>query len=309
MNQHLIEIIKILVFPGFLFMLVLGMVFHWFDRKLVARFEGRVGPPWYQPLADVVKLFAKEDILPEGTNPIFASLLPMVSFASVLTAGFYIPIAFQGGASFEGDFIVIVFLLSLPSLLYFLGGWTTSGVYSVLGGNRSLLQYFSYEVLFLLAVSGTAIASGSWSLDGIRQAQENALPFIIPQAAGYLLSLAGLIGKLKREPYDIPKAKSEMVMGPLTEYSGKKLALWHLTIQVQTIAGLALLIHCYFAGFWQMNTLSGFLIFMALLLGEQFILSAISAIFARLRIDQLIHLNWRVLIPISLLHNILVIIQ
>jgi len=285
------------------------MLFHWVDRKLTAKFEGRIGPPWYQPLADVIKLFAKEDILPNGTNDLFASLLPLTSFATVLTAGFYIFGAFISTEfSFAGDFIVIVFLLSLPSLLFFLGGWTTSGVYSILGGNRSLLQYFSYEVLFLVALSGTSIASGSWSLSGIRSAQENGLPYIIPQLIGFVLAMAGLIGKLKRSPYDIPKAKSEMIVGPLTEYSGKRLALWQLTDYVQTIAGIALLAQCYFSGIWEVYSLPGIAISLVMMLGLQFALSMISAIFTRLRIDQLIDLNWRFFIPLSLFHNVLIII-
>ena len=299
---------EIFIFPGFLFMLVLALFLHWLDRKLIARFQGRVGPPWYQPLADLVKLFAKEDILPAGTNLFFAALLPLISFASVLTASFYLPIAIQSAPSFQGDFIVLLFLLSMPSLMYFLAGWVTRGVYSVIGGNRALLQYFSYEVLFLLAMSGTAIASGSWSLADIRLAQIKESPFIFLQIIGFLLSLAGLIGKLKREPFDIPKAKSEVIAGALTEFSGKKLALWSLTIHLQTMVGLSFLIHCYFSGFWQMNTISGFFIFLLLLIILQGVLSAISAIYARLRIDQLIHLNWHIFIPIALLHNIFILL-
>ena len=298
----------IIVFPGFLSMVGLGMAFHWIDRKLIAKFEGRVGPSWYQPLADMIKLFAKEDILPSGTNKTFALLLPLTSFTIVLTAGFYVLNLFQAPESFEGDFIMIIFLLSLPSLLFFLGGWTTSGVYSILGGNRSLLQYFSYEVLFLIALSGASIASGSWSLEGIRNAQENGLPFVIPQLIGFLLAIAGLIGKLKRSPYDIPKAKSEMIVGPLTEFSGKKLAMWKLTDFVQTIAGIALVVHCYFGGLWAIDSFPGIVLFFGLMLLLQFILSLVSAIFARLRIDQLINLNWRVFIPLSILQNLLVII-
>jgi len=298
----------IVVFPGFLSIAGLGMAFHWIDRKLIAKFEGRLGPPWYQPLADLIKLFAKEDILPRGTNEVFALLLPLASFAIVFTAGFYVLNLSQTPESFKGDFIMVIFLLSLPSLFFFLGGWTTSGVYSILGGNRSLLQYFSYEVLFLMALSGTSIASGSWSLEGIRSTQENGLPFVIPQLMGFILVMAGLIGKLKRSPYDIPKAKSEMIVGPLTEYSGKKLAMWKLTEFVQTVAGIALLVHCYFAGLWATDSIFGILLFIGLMLLLQFILSIVSAIFARLRIDQLIDLNWRVFIPLSLLQNILIII-
>ena len=251
-NMNLISIFfRIFIFPGFLLILVAALFLHWLDRKLIARFQGRIGPPWYQPLADLVKLFAKEDILPVGSNLFFAALLPLISFASVLTASFYLPIAIQSAPSFQGDFIVLLFLLSMPSLMYFLAGWVTRGVYSVIGGNRALLQYFSYEVLFLLAMSGTAIASGSWSLADIRLTQIKESPFIFIQIIGFLLALAGLIGKLKREPYDIPKAKSEVIAGALTEFSGKKLALWYLTIQLQTMVGLSFLIHCYFYGFWQ----------------------------------------------------------
>jgi len=300
---------RILIFPGFLFMLILALFLHWLDRKLIARFQGRVGPPWYQPLADLVKLFTKEDILPSGTNLFFAALLPLISFASVLTASFYLPIAIQSAPSFQGDFIVLMFLLSMPSLMYFLAGWVTRGVYSVIGGNRSLLQYFSYEVLFLLAMSGTTIASGSWALTDIRLAQIQETSYVFPQIAGFLLSLAGLIGKLKREPFDIPKAKSEVIAGALTEFSGKKLALWYLTIQLQTVVGLSFLIHCYFSGFWQMNTVSGFFIFLLLLVFLQCVLSVISAIYARLRIDQLIHLNWHIFIPLTLLHNIYILLK
>ncbi|MCD6356778.1 MAG: NADH-quinone oxidoreductase subunit H [Anaerolineaceae bacterium] len=299
---------RILIFPGFLFLLVIALFLHWMDRKLIARFQGRVGPPWYQPLADLVKLFAKEDILPSGTNLFLAALLPLISFSSVITSSFYLPIAIQSAPSFRGDFIVLMFLLSMPSLLYFLAGWTTRGVYSLIGGNRALLQYFSYEVLFLLAMSGTAIASGSWSLADIRLAQINEGPYIFPQIVGFLLSLAGLIGKLKRNPFDIPKAKSEVIAGALTEFSGKKLALWYLTIQLQTVVGLSFLIHCFFSGLWQINTISGFLIFFLLLVILQCVLSAISAIYARLRIDQLIHLNWHIFIPLTLLHNIYILL-
>ena len=301
--------LRIFIFPGFLFMLILALFLHWLDRKLIARFQGRVGPPWYQPLADLVKLFAKEDILPSGTNQYFAAVLPLISFASVLTASFYLPVAIQSVPSFQGDFIVLMFLLSMPSLMYFLAGWVTQGVYSIIGGNRSLLQYFSYEVLFLLAMSGTAIASGSWALTDIRLSQIKETPYIFPQIIGFLLSLAGLIGKLKREPFDIPKAKSEVIAGALTEFSGKKLALWYLTIQLQTVVGLSFLIHCFFSGLWQMNTISGFFIFLLLLVILQCVLSAISAIYARLRIDQLIHLNWHIFIPLTLLHNIYILLK
>ncbi|MBM3137026.1 MAG: NADH-quinone oxidoreductase subunit H [Chloroflexi bacterium] len=308
MSYLMNPLIQILIFPGFLFIFVFSLLFGWLDRKLIARFQGRVGPPFLQPIADLIKLLGKEDILPEGANHWVAALLPLLSFSSVVTAGFMLPLLSLPTSSFEGDFIVVVFLLSAPSLFYFLAGWSTGGEYSILGANRSLLQYFSYEVLFFLALSGTAIASGSWSLTGITLDQVNGNPYVFPQFFGFLLAFFGLIGKLKREPYDIPKAKSEVIVGPLTEFSGKKLALWHLAIQFQSVVGLSLMACCFFGGSWLLGGVSGFVLFFVVLFFMQFALSAVSAMFARLRIDQLINLNWQVLIPLSLVHIFMVVI-
>ena len=304
MADVMIPLFRVLVFPGLLFLITAALGLEWLDRKFIARFQGRIGPPWYQPWADLCKLFFKEDILPQNTNHTFATILPLVSFASVSTAAFYTPITLQSVSSFTGDFVVVLFLLSLPSLVLFLAGWTTRGVYSIIGGNRALLQYFSYEVLFLLAISGTAITSGAWSIEGIRTYQAINGSFVFSQFMGFILSMVGLIGKLKRSPFDIPKAKSETVAGPLTEYSGKKLAFWYLANHLQTVAGLSLIIHCYFGSFINIQTAGGFFIFILLLVLLQYLMSMISAIYARFRIDQMIHFNWYYMVPASLIHNI-----
>lgn len=293
-------IFRAFVFPGFIFTVLLSFLFDWLDRKLIARFQGRVGPPWYQSIADFFKLLGKEDITPINTSKWVAAALPLMAFASVSTAAVSIPVASSSMPGFQGDFIVVMFLLSLPSLLYFLAGWICSGVYSTLGGNRSLLQYFSYEVLFTLAVSGSAIASGSWTLQGIMLHQSQAGVHATSQFAGLVLAILGLIGKLKRAPFDIPKAKSEVVAGPLTEFSGKKLAIWYLSIQVQSVTSIFLLITCFFGGWFTDSSITNLPLFLLMAVLFQFTLSLISAMYARLRIDQLIYLTWRILIPLSL---------
>jgi NADH-quinone oxidoreductase subunit H len=299
----------IIVFPGFCFLFFCTMVFDWLDRRIIARFQGRVGPPWYQPLADFIKLLAKEDMLPTGADKTIATLLPMVSLSAVLTAGLYIPFAGASTAPFEGDLIVVLFLLSLPSLAYFIAGWVTVGVYSVMGGNRSLLQYFSYEVPFLMALSAPAILSGSWSITAISARQ--TMWGIIIQPLGFILALVGLIGKLKRDPLDIPKAKSEVVAGPLTEFSGRKLALWHLTMDMQTVVGIFLLVNLYLGGsrstFIVVPTLIAHIIFYVKALAILGLLSTASVLFARLRIDQLANIGWQLLAPLSLLQIIITI--
>ena len=167
----------------------------------------------------------------------------------MLTASLYIPIGAKPASAFEGDLIVVLFLLSIPALAYFLAGWVSVGVYSIIGGNRSLLQYFSYEVPFLMSLSGPAILSGSWSISRIAAQQSQTAWMVLVQPLGFLLAIVGLIGKLKRPPFDIPKAKSEVGAGPLTEFSGRKLALWHLSIQVKTVVGTFLLTNVFLGVF------------------------------------------------------------
>ena len=291
----------LLFFPGLIFQIICGLTYEWFDRKFLARFQRRVGPPWYQPLADLIKLFSKEDLLPEKANDLVAALLPLVSLSAVLTAGLYIPVAGFSPFAFEGDLIVIIFLMSVPTLAYYLAGIVSVGIYSILGGGRSLLQFFSYEVPLLITLSGPAILSGSWSVEQIMLTQADLGPFIIYQPVGFILAVVGLIGKLKRGPLDIPKATSEVVGGSLTEFSGVKLGVWHLVMNVQAVVGIFLLVDLYFGWTKVANPYIAILIFVIESLLLTFVLSTTNAVFARLRIDQLAGLGWKILVPLALL--------
>jgi NADH-quinone oxidoreductase subunit H len=249
----------------------------------------------------MIKLFSKEDLLPEGVNDRIATLLPIVSLSAILTAGLYVPIAGFSPYSFEGDLIVILFLMSVPTLAYYLAGVVSVGIYSTLGGGRSLLQFFSYEVPLLIALSGPAILSGSWSVKQIMLSQATLGPFILFQPLGFLLAIVGLIGKLKRDPLDIPKAKSEVVGGPLTEFTGAKLAFWHLVMNIQAVIGIFLLVNLYLGWSKGSNPLITIPVFIVECLALVVLLSGASAIYARLRIDQLAGLGWRILVPLGLL--------
>ena len=290
----------LLLFPGLVFQVVCGLAYEWLDRKLLALFQRRVGPPWYQPLVDMIKLFSKEDLLPEGVNERIAGLLPLLSLSSVLTAGLYVPIAGFSLYAFEGDLIVISFLMSVPTLAYYLAGILSIGIYSLLGGGRSLLQYFSYEVPFLIALIGPAVMAGSWSVEGIMTSQYLLGPFILYQPLGFILAFVGLIGKLKRDPLDIPSASSEVVGGSLTEYTGSKLALWHLAMNMQAVVGIFLLINLYLGRSGMSNPIIAIIIFIVECMVIMGMLSATSAVFARLRIDQLAGVGWRILVPLAL---------
>ena len=294
----------LLIFPGALYLVGMSLLLHWMDRKLVALWQGRVGPPWFQPLADLLKLLGKEDLSPQGTDPLASALLPIVSLASVMTASLFIPVGNSVVYSFEGDLIVALFLLSLPAVAYFVAGWITPSYYGVLGGNRSLLQYFSYEVPLLLGAVAPAAFSRSWSTISLMDAQQGYHWHLLIMPLGFVIATLGLIGKLERPPFDIPHAKSEVGAGPLTEYSGRKLALWRLTISLQTLVGINLLIAVYFGGADRMWAHWGFMIYVIKVLGLMAGFTFLQSLYARLRIDQMAEIGWRALVPLGILQMV-----
>ncbi|MBN2472233.1 MAG: NADH-quinone oxidoreductase subunit H, partial [Anaerolineae bacterium] len=150
-------IINLLLFPGGLFVLTLGMMFEWADRKLLARAQNRLGPRWFQPLADNLKLLAKEEVIPDGVNKVLFVGLPLVALAGALTAALYVPVfGIQPAYSFAGDLVVTVYLLSLLTLCMGLAGANTLDRFSLIGATRTLTQLFSYEAPFMLALLAPA---------------------------------------------------------------------------------------------------------------------------------------------------------
>jgi len=150
-----------------------------------------------------------------------------------------------------------------------------------------------------MAVSGPAILSGSWSIARIAEEQSQTVWMGLVQPLGFLLAMVALIGKLKRPPFDIPKAKSEICAGPLTEFSGRKLALWHLTLQMKTVVGISLMVNL-FLGWCSGGAVPAALSFGTKALLLLLALSVVSVLYARCRIDQLVRIGWRVLVPLAM---------
>jgi NADH-quinone oxidoreductase subunit H len=164
-------------------------------------------------------------------------------------------------------------------------------------------------VPLLIALSGPAVLAGSWSIREIIARQSETGAFLLFQPLGFLLAMIGLIGKLKRDPLDIPKAKSEVVAGSLTEFTGVKLAFWHLVMNIQAVVGIFLIINLYIGWTSAGNHVLNIINFLVQFLAMVFLLGTASAVFARLRIDQLAGLGWKILVPLSLLQLIVVILM
>jgi len=298
----LTSLFTMLFFPAGISLILVGMFYEWIDRKLVARFQNRIGPRWFQPLADAVKLFAKEQIKPGIVNPFLFFGLPVTALAGALTAALYVPImGLNPASSFDGDLIVTIYLLSLPTMCVGLAGWNTSGRFSLIGATRSLTQLFAYEAPFLLAMLGPALAAGSWQISTITEYTEGHW-LILTQPIGFLVALIGLMGKLELPPFDAPEAETEIVAGALTEYSGRGLAMFKIGKYVELIIGLSLISAFYLDG------VNGILEFLLKTLALLFIMSMLQVTLTRLRIDQTVGLWWRfgaILVLIQLLVMIL----
>ena len=161
-------IFNILVFPGFIFLSLAGVAAEFFDRKFHARMQNRKGPPWFQPVADLVKLVSKEDIIPEDADPVMFRLMPVLAVTSATAAFLYVPIWGRSALlSFEGDLIIVLYLLTIPTMTFFLAGWYSASLYSMIGAVRSLTQLFAYEVPLYLAVLAPACLANTWSLAGM----------------------------------------------------------------------------------------------------------------------------------------------
>ena len=303
MNTSIHPILALLIFPGGLFLMASGLFFEWADRKLVAQYQNRIGPRWFQPLADMIKLLAKEEIIPTGVNPGLFVGLPVVALAGALTAALYVPMfGLQPTYSYPGDLIVTLYLLSLMTLCIGLAGANTPDRFTLIGATRALTQLFSYEAPFMLALLGPAILAGSWQINEINVYAQEHIWLVLPIFIGFVVAIVGLMGKLELPPFDAPEAETEIVKGALTEYSGRGLAVFRIGRDIELVVGLTLIAALYLGG------LSNPLEFILKVGGLLLITAGLQSLFSRLRIDQTVGLWWRIGTLLALLQLLALIV-
>lgn len=300
-----LTLVKILIFPGFLFLSAYSFLFEYIDRKVYARLQNRVGPPWYQPLADFLKLLGKETIIPTGANKRMFQAVPIISLASVAVAFIYVPVFGQTAiSSFQGDLIVVLYFISMPTLCAFLAGWYSRGVYATIGSVRTLTQMFAYEVPLFMALLAPALIAQTWSLTGITAFYASHPLYIVLNIPALFVVLIAGQGKLERAPFDAPEAETEVVSGPLVEYSGKLLAFFHVSLDCELVL-VASIIAAVFLPFMTGIALVDFLLYIVKTLAVLLFLIVLRAAMARLRTDQMVSFCWRWLTPIAVAQIIL----
>lgn len=287
----------------------------YYERKVIGWMQYRVGPNRTGPLgllqtvADILKLLMKEDTIPRKADRALFILAPALTFVPAFAILAVIPYTDRlYFADLNVGLLYFAALSGISTLAIIIGGWASNNKYALLGGMRSAAQMISYEVPLVLSVTGVIMLSGSLNLRRIVEAQGewfwqwNFLPQIIGFAVFYIAA----VSELNRTPFDLPEAESELVAGYHVEYSGFRFAFFMLAEYVYVYA-IAALTTVLFLGGWHppapfLDFIPGILWFMLKFALVVFSLFWIRASFPRVRIDQLMSLGWKVLLPIALLN-------
>jgi NADH-quinone oxidoreductase subunit H len=289
------------------------MICDWVERKIEARMQNRIGPTYtgpagiLQPFADFVKLLTKEDIVPLDTKNFVFRFAPILSFSIFVFAFLFLPIDGANvilNSSFEGDLIFVLTLVSVANFFLFLSGWSSTNPYSAIGATRVLTQFLGYDIpLFILALAPAFLAH-NLSISAIAVNQRFPFALLIPWA--FVLFIITLQAELEKDPFDVPHAETEIVGGYETEYTGRRLAFLKLAKDVQIILGAAIAVELFLSGpygpvFFGLPVFWYTLWFILKLLMVIVITEYLTCVFARLRIDQVLVANWKVLLPLSIL--------
>ena len=293
----------------------------WLERKLVGRFQHRIGPnmagPFglLQPIADGIKLIFKEDIVPDNAERITYALAPIVMFIPALLS--YAVVPFGDQVTFFGyriDMVIsdlnigILFIFAVTSLGVYgivLAGWSSGSKYSLLGGIRSSAQMLSYEVAYGLSIIGVLVIAGTLSLKELVAQQEHFLDwFIFRQPVGFVLYAICAVAETNRAPFDLAEAESELVAGYHTEYSSLRFAMFFIGEYANMIA-VSSVATTIFLGGWHGPFLPPVVWFSIKVFFFMSVYIWLRATLPRLRYDQLMNFGWKVLFPLALLNVML----
>lgn len=305
----------VLIFPGFLFCFLAGMLLCGIDRKLVAKMQKRVGPPILQPFYDFFKLCGKETIIPASASKTTFLIAPLVGLAALVVIQLFIPVFSFSAFSGMADVIVILYLLLIPAMSIILGGAASGSPYAGVGLSREMVTIISCElplVLVLLAVAktvGSAMGTGlCFSLSDIAayQAMNGSLITklsMIPAAAAMLLIIPGETGN---HPFDAAEAETEICEGLLAEYSGAPLGVFKLSHAIKMLTLTSLFVALFLGGLGTgIVALDGIILFLLCVVLTAISISFVHAITARLKIEQIFKFYWTLVTGLALISLVL----
>jgi NADH-quinone oxidoreductase subunit H len=293
-----------------------------FERRAIARMQVRIGPnragPFglLQPVADGIKLFFKEELIPDQADKPLFLLAPVITVVPVLILLAVVPMGPDlelFGRTFKqslaGDINVgVLYILSVASIAVYgivIAGWSSNSKYALLGGMRSTAQMVSYELALGLAFIGPVLLADSLSLQDI-VAGQRSMWYIVWQPFGFLIFLLASIAELNRAPFDMPEAEQELTAGYHTEYSGMKFALFFMAEYGKMIAVSFIAASLFLGGYWgpfvDRLPLLGPLYLFLKVLALLFVMVWVRATLPRLRYDRLMAFGWKIMLPVALLN-------
>ena len=304
----------------FAFILTIVPVILLVERKLLGRFQSRIGPnrvgPYgaLQPAADVLKLLSKERMTPSTAVPWMFAIAPVISILTAVATLAIVPFGPKG--AWGGDVglygidvpIALLYFFAFGSLAFYglmLGGWASGSKYSFLGAMRAAAQLISYEVALGLSLLGVAMTAGSLSIVDIVESQ-GSMWYIVPQFVGFLIFLTAGFAESARPPFDLPEGDAEIVGGFNTEYGGMRFGSFFMAEYIEVVIISALAAACFFGGWHGPGPIALAPLWMLLkLLAFVVLFIWVRASLPRLRYDQLMSFGWKILLPLATL-NVLV---
>jgi len=279
---------------GFLLTAAIGLVSSWIDRKVTARIQYRVGPPLLQPFIDIVKLLGKETLIPKGASKATFLMAPVIGLSSVILVSTLLWVNnIYPGRSFLGDLIVVIYLLTIPSMSIIIGGFASRNPLASIGASREMKLILSYELPFVLAMVVVIIKCGfSIRISDILSFQAQ-YGNVIGSPSGVIALIVAIMcvqAKLALVPFDIPEAETEIIGGPLIEYSGTALAMYKLMKNMLLFVLPFFLLSMFMGGlrFDGLNLLYSILKYAGLVA----LITVIRNTNPRVRIDQAIGFFW-----------------
>ncbi len=304
-------VLNLIVFVGLLLIVAYST---WFERKLLGDFQLRLGPMrvgfhgLMQPIADAIKSFFKEDVIPEKADKIVFVIAPMLSFVCAL--GVIAVIPFGGTVHIFGREVKLILADINVSVLYIfalaalgsygcvLGGYASYNKYSLVGALRASALMISYELPFALTIIAVVLVSGTLSFSGIVDAQANVWN-IVKQPVGFILAIICGLAEINRTPFDMPETESELACGFNVEYSSMKFSMFFMAEYCHLFT-ISAIITTLFLGGWHGPFLPGTVWFLIKSIALMYFFIWERSTYPRLRIDQIMRFGWKFLLPVSL---------